>query len=125
MAGFEATFDPANAKGGIVVEENLTLKRPSKGTGILISECSTYPSGTTFVGLLFEGNTIPAGIIVKNAKKIKVPKSVMVDIEFDATKQNKKIWTELSTGVLYGCCYVIINSAGVSSFSNVATMMCG
>ena len=125
MAGFEATFDPANAKGGPIVEEGLTLLRPVKGTGILISECSTYVSGTTFVGLLFEGNTIPAGITVVDSKFIKLPKGSTVDIILGATRQNKKIWTGLTPGVNYGCCYVVINSAGISSFSNVSTMMCG
>ena len=124
MAGFKATYDPANAKGGIVVEEGLNMKRPAKGSGSLISECSTYPSGTTFLGLLCEGAIKPDDITVVDSKFIKLPKGSTVNIILGASKQNKKVWTGLTPGVTYYCYYIIINSKGISSFSNVAIMMC-
>lgn len=125
MAGFKATFDPANAKGGPIVEEYLTLKRPEKGTGILISECSSYDSGTTFLAFLTERPLTADDITIIDSIFFDLPIGSTLKIRLCPTRQNKKIWTGLKMGVLYYCVYIIINSAGVSSFSNVATMMCG
>ena len=125
MAGFKATYDPADAKGGIVVEENLTLKRPEKGTGTLISECSSYNGGTTFLAFLTERPLTENDITITDSIFLDFPIGSTIKIRQCPTRQNKKIWTGLKMGVLYYCTYIIINSKGISSFSNVATMMCG
>ncbi len=125
LAGFEATYDPKNAKGGIIVEEGLTMHRPVKGTGTLISECSTYPSGTTFLGFLFESAMKQDNILVIDSKMISFPTGSPIRMLLGATKQNTKVWTGLTPGVNYYCYYIIINSKGISTFSNVAKMMCG
>ena len=125
MAGFKATYDPANAKGGPIVEEGLTLQRPAKGTGILISECSVYDGGTTFLGFLTERPLTANDITIIDSKFVDFPIGSTLKIKQCPTRQNKKIWTGLTAGVVYYCTYIVINSKGISSFSNVAVMMCG
>jgi hypothetical protein len=125
MAGFEATYDPKNAKGGIIVEEGLTMHRPVKGTGTLISECSTYPSGTTFLGFLFEGSMKMDNITVVDSKMVSIYTSSPLKMILGPTKQNTKVWTGLTPGVTYYCYYIVITSKGISTFSNLAKMMCG
>ena len=125
MAGFEATFDPSQiGKPGASKVQGLTLVVEGGAVEELTSDCESFPAGTSFVGILSEGALLPAGVTVDALGAVNIPVNTATRIIVHTSKQRKKKFKNLKSGLYYYCYYFILNKLGASQISNAVKTMC-
>ncbi len=127
LAGYDATWDPAQSKGKSVPpkEMGLSLKRINDATNQLVSDCGTYPPDCYFLGILTEGFPLPHEFTVDEYGNIKFPPTTNFKIFINSGKIGKKTWKNLKSGGTYYCYYLVTNRHGMSLLSNEAKNICG
>ena len=124
MAGFKATYDPANAKGGTAKVQSLILIAENDAVEELTSDCETFPTGTVIVGILSEGAPVPDNVKVDGLGAITLPAGLTNKIIVHTSKQRKKVYKNLTSGLYYYCIYFVIIKGVVSQISAQVKRMC-
>ena len=122
QSGFEPTSTNVMHVGLPVQVQSITQSKLTEETVIEL-ECETYEDGVNYICIMLAGMFLPDGFTVNNQGLITIPPCTTA-IYIDASKQRKKKFTGLTSGVRYYFYYVVVNTAGASVISNVKIITC-
>ncbi len=124
LAGFKANNDPSQNKPGATSVQGLILEVENKATNQLMSDCDTLPTGAIVIGILSEGVPIADTIKPDNLGAVTIAPNTPNKIIVHTSKNRKKIYNNLVSGLYYYCAYFIIIKGVVSAMSVQVKTMC-
>ena len=122
LSGFEPTSTNITHVGLPNQVQSITQSKLTVETEIEL-ECEVHDDGDSYICVMLAAMFLPAGFIVNNQGLITIPPCTAA-IYIDASKQRKKKFTGLTSGVRYYFYYIVVNTAGASVISNVKIITC-
>ena len=124
LAGFKATNDPSGSKPGTPNVQSLILVVENNAIEQLTSDCEKFPTGSIIIGILSEEVPVSSSIKVDNLGAITFPPGLTHKIIVHTSKQKKKLYQNLTSGLYYYCTYFVIVKGVVSPMSAQVKKMC-
>jgi len=122
QSGYEPTSTNVTHAGLPAQVQSITQSKLTVETEIEL-ECETYEDGVNYICIMLAGMFLPDGFTVNNQGLITIPPGTAA-IYIDVSKQRKKKFTGLTSGVRYYFYYIVVNAAGASVISAVKIITC-
>lgn len=122
QSGFEPTSTNIMHVSLPVQVQSITQSKLTVETEIEL-ECEAYEDGVNYICVMLAAMFLPADFSVNNQGLITIPPCTTT-IFIDASKQRKKKFTGLTSGVRYYFYYIVVNTAGASVISSVKIITC-
>ena len=122
QSNFEPTSTNVMHVGLPVQVQSITQSKLTVETEIEL-ECEAYEDGVNYICVMLAAMFLPTDFSVNNQGLITIPPCTTA-IYIDASKQRKKKFTGLTSGVRYYFYYIVVNTAGASVISNVKIITC-